>query len=118
MSVHYWAPTVLSPDGKPFDKKLIKVLHGLPTVNVLIIVFLYEDELNAENVILVVHILLVSREHRPVRRSGGSLLLTTIRITLPFAVYSDVTLFYIPNLVLVFHLAGCLCASESQRPSL
>lgn len=45
MSAHYWAPTVLSPDGKPFDKKLIKVLLGLPTVNVLIIVFLYEDKL-------------------------------------------------------------------------
>lgn len=41
VSAHYWAPTVLSPDGKPFDKKLIKVLLGLPTVNVLIIVFLY-----------------------------------------------------------------------------
>lgn len=45
MSAHYWAPTVLSPDGKPFDRKLIKVLLGLPTVNVLIIVFLYEDKL-------------------------------------------------------------------------
>lgn len=55
VSAHYWAPTVLSPDGKPFDKKLIKVLLGLPTVNVLIIVFLYEDKLlvnlGAENVI-------------------------------------------------------------------
>lgn len=45
VSAHYWAPTVLSPDGKPFDRKLIKVLLGLPTVNVLIIVFLYEDKL-------------------------------------------------------------------------
>lgn len=44
VSAHYWAPTVLSPDGKPFDKKLIKVLLGLPGVNVLIIVFLYEDK--------------------------------------------------------------------------
>lgn len=56
VSAHYWAPTVLSPDGKPFDKKLIKVLLGLPTVNVLIIVFLYEDKLlvnlSAENAIL------------------------------------------------------------------
>lgn len=56
MSAHYWAPTVLSPDGKPFDRKLIKVLLGLPTVSVLIIVFLYEDkllvQLGAENVII------------------------------------------------------------------
>lgn len=56
VSAHYWAPTVLSPDGKPFDKKLIKVLLGLPTVNVLIIAFLYEDKLlvnlDAENVII------------------------------------------------------------------
>lgn len=55
VSAHYWAPTVLSPDGKPFDKKLIKVLLGLPTVNVLVIVFLYEDKLlvnlGAENFI-------------------------------------------------------------------
>lgn len=56
VSAHYWAPTVLSPDGKPFDKKLIKVLLGLPTVNVLIIAFFYEDKLlvnlGAENVII------------------------------------------------------------------
>lgn len=56
MSAHYWAPTVLSPDGKPFDKKLIKVLLGLPTVNVLIITFFYEDNLlvnlGAENAII------------------------------------------------------------------
>lgn len=56
MSAHYWAPTVLSPDGKPFDKKLIKVLLGLPVVNVLIIALLYEDKLlvyvGEENVII------------------------------------------------------------------
>lgn len=34
VSTHYWAPTVLSPDGKPFDKKLTKVLPRLPVVNV------------------------------------------------------------------------------------
>lgn len=45
MSVHCWAPTVLGPDGKPFDKKLIKVLLGLPTVNVLIIALLYGDKI-------------------------------------------------------------------------
>lgn len=45
MSVHYWAPTVISPDGKPFDKKLIKVLLRLPTVNILIIAFFYQDNL-------------------------------------------------------------------------
>lgn len=38
MSVHYWAPTVVSPDGKPFDKKLIKVLLRSPTVNISIII--------------------------------------------------------------------------------
>lgn len=42
--MHCWAPTVLSPDGKPFDKKLIKVSLGLPTVNVLIIASLYGDK--------------------------------------------------------------------------
>lgn len=56
VSAHYWAPTVLSPDGKPFDKKLIIVLLGLPTVNVLIIVFPSGDKhlvnLNAENIII------------------------------------------------------------------
>lgn len=45
MSVHCWAPTVLGPDGKPFDKKLIKVLFGLPTVNVLIIALLYGEKI-------------------------------------------------------------------------
>lgn len=34
-----------------------------------------------------------------------------------FYIYSDVTLFHI-RLVLVFHLAGCLSASELYRPSL
>ncbi len=56
VSAHYWAPTVLSPDGKPFDKKLIKVLLGLPTVNVLIIASFYEDKLlvnvGAENALI------------------------------------------------------------------
>lgn len=57
MSVHYWAPTVISPDGKPFDKKLIKVLLCLPMVNILIIVFFFiQDKLivrvSAESVIV------------------------------------------------------------------
>lgn len=56
VSVHYWAPTVLSPDGKPFDKKLIKVLLGLPVVNVLILVILYEDEARAENIIVALRL--------------------------------------------------------------
>lgn len=34
LSAHYWAPTALNPDGKPFDKKLTKVSLCLPTVNV------------------------------------------------------------------------------------
>ena len=50
VSVLYWATTVLGPDGKPFDKKLIKVLRRLPTVNVLIIMLLYEDNLSAKKI--------------------------------------------------------------------
>lgn len=39
VSVRYWAPTVLSPDGKQFDKKLMKVFLRLPAVNVNIMLF-------------------------------------------------------------------------------
>lgn len=76
--MHCWAPTVLGPDGKPFDKKLIKVLLGLPTVNVLIIALLYGDKilvyLGVESVVrlLLGHILDVRGDIGQVRGSGGS----------------------------------------------
>lgn len=116
VSAHYWAPTVLSPDGKPFDKKLIKVLLGLPTVNVLIIVLYYEDKLlvnlRAENIIIAfgAHF---SFQQGP--SSGGSNMFSSNNKAI---IYSSLSLsLYIYTLrchapqyqtpVLVFHLAGC-----------
>lgn len=124
MSAHYWAPTVLSPDGKPFDKKLIKVLLGLPTVNVLIIGFLYEDKLlvylGAENVksLLLHHISHVSRDHRQVRDLAEATCFLNDGTKRPHCHY--VLSLYIlkchallyQTLVSVFHCTGCLSESH------
>lgn len=104
MSVHYWAPTVLSPDGKPFDKKLIKVLLGMPVVHVLIIVPLWR-------LFFFPFSLLLARVYISAETTGNLCFLSKDSTSY----ISNILGYYAPpcqTLALVFHLVVCMLIEE------